>query len=399
MAYVSGSSTTSRSSSSSNFFIQDLGTAEFYGLQIVDSIEDLVIPNQNLSSKPSILIEGSTILIDYSDSLNEKDRNFIDILFNSMNSDGGTFSTGFTLTNAIYNDPLNNYTADLSASITLNNYSKFKILGTFSAIGSTMETNFYHPEFFEGVPQITSAVGLTGATLAPNVLVNFATSESTSFAGNDFQSGDFVDFDTAENVGRLTIAGLSVDGLSREQMTFLDSDPLVLENLKGQQVILGHSRKVFEVSSPTSMQQQSTRVFRVGTSLVDGRRTLTIDDVLDKNLILSRGILHLFIMDNRQGLDFVLSSQPVKGSSPLFENGIYTVTDGSLDKQYLFFIPTSSTPDNIYYSSSNEGIDGLGSIKITGDFNYLYDVEFTNNLGTGGSTAQFTGAFTQSLGY
>ena len=182
-----------------------------------------------------------------------------------------------------------------------------------------METNFYHPEFFEGVPQITSAVGLTGATLAPNVLVNFATSESTSFAGNDFQSGDFVDFDTAENVGRLTIAGLSVDGLSREQMTFLDSDPLVLENLKGQQVILGHSRKVFEVSSPTSMQQQSTRVFRVGTSLVDGRRTLTIDDVLDKNLILSRGILHLFVMDNRQGLDFVLSSQPVKGSFPLFD--------------------------------------------------------------------------------
>ena len=399
MAYVSGSSTTSRSSSSSSFYIQDLGTAEFYGLQVVDSVEDLVIPNQNFSSKPSILIEGSTIVIDYSDTLNEKDRNFIDILFNSMNSDGGTFSTGFTLTNAIYNDPTNNYTADLSASITLNNYSKFKILGTFSAIGLTMETNFYHPEFFEGVPQITSAVGLTGATLAPNVLVNYGTSDSTSFAGNDFQTGDYVDFDTTENVGRFTIAGISTDGLSREQLTFLDGDPLNLENLKGQQVILGHSRRVFNVSSPTSMQQQNTQVFRVGTSIVDGKRTITIDDILNKNLILSRGVLHLFILDNRQGLDFSLSSQPVRSGTPLGDNGIYSVTDGTLDKTYIFFVPNSSTPDNVYYSSSNADIAGVGSIKITGDFNYFYNVAFTNNIGTGGNTAQLNQSFSQSIAY
>ena len=98
MAYVSGSSTSSRSSSASSFFIQDLGTAEFYGLQVVDSVEELVVPNQNLTSKPSVLIEGSTILLDYSDIQSARDRNFIEILFSSMNSDGGTFSTGFTLT-------------------------------------------------------------------------------------------------------------------------------------------------------------------------------------------------------------------------------------------------------------------------------------------------------------
>jgi len=44
MAYVSGSSTTS--SSSTDFFIQDLGTAAFYGLEFVDSKDDLVIVNQ-----------------------------------------------------------------------------------------------------------------------------------------------------------------------------------------------------------------------------------------------------------------------------------------------------------------------------------------------------------------
>lgn len=385
MSYVSGSS---RSSSSPLFFIQDLGTAEFYGLQVVDSIEELVLVNQNLSSKPSILIEGSTILLDYSDIKNEKDIDFIDILFKSMNSDGGTFSTGFTLTNAIYNDPLNDYTADLSASITLNNYSNFKVLGTFSAIGSTIETNFYHPDFFEGVPQITSAVGLTGATLASKILVNYGTSDSTSFVGNDFQSGDYLDFNTDENVGRYTIANISTDGLSREQMVFEIGTPVELENLKGQQVIIGHSRKIYDVSSPTSMQKQTSQIHIVGTTLVDGKRTLTIDGVLGKSLILSRGVMHVFVLDNLQGLNFILSHTPIANFS-MSDNGLYSVTDGTLDKTFVFFVPNNTTPDNIYYSSSSATVEGGGSFKITGSFDYMYDVEFTNNIGTGGNTGTF----------
>ena len=79
MAYVSGSSTTS--SSSTDFFIQDLGTAAFYGLEFVDSKDDLVIVNQNMSSKPSVLIEGTKILLDYSDIQSTKDKEFLDILF------------------------------------------------------------------------------------------------------------------------------------------------------------------------------------------------------------------------------------------------------------------------------------------------------------------------------
>ena len=137
---------------SDGFYIQDLGTAEFYGLEFIDTFEDKIIPNQNLVSRPSVLIEGSTILLDYSDIGNPIDKNFIDTLFTSMNSAGGTFSSGFTISGAIYNDPIRDYSADLAASCTLSNYTNHKILGTFSSIGSTIETNFYHPEFFETVP-------------------------------------------------------------------------------------------------------------------------------------------------------------------------------------------------------------------------------------------------------
>ena len=59
-----------RSSYNSGFYIQDLGTADFYGLEFIDTFEDKIIPNQNLVTRPSILIEGSSILLDYSDSGN-----------------------------------------------------------------------------------------------------------------------------------------------------------------------------------------------------------------------------------------------------------------------------------------------------------------------------------------
>jgi len=71
------------------------------------------------------------------------------------------------------------------------------------------------------------------------------------------------------------------------------------------------------------------------------------------------------------------------------DNGLYSVTDGTLDKTFVFFVPNNTTPDNIYYSSSSATVEGGGSFKITGSFDYMYDVEFTNNIGTGGNTGTF----------
>jgi len=383
MAYVSGSSTTS--SSSTDFFIQDLGTAAFYGLEFVDSKDDLVIINQNLSSKPSVLIEGTKILLDYSDIESTKDKEFLDILFGSMNSDGGTFSTGFTLTNAIYTDSSNSYDADLSASITLNNYSNYKILGTLSAIGSTIETNFYHPDFFETTPQISSAVGLTGATFNTRKLVNYYTSDSTSFAGNDFQIGDYVDFSTSENVGRYTINGISLDGFSREQITFKASPPAVIENLKGTEVIVEHSRRVYPTTSPTSLQQINAVVHRVSSSLVDGRSTLTVDGVINNPLILSRGVMYIFVVDIDTDLQFKFTEQAVQNGTSYTDNGLYSVTDGTLLKKIVFFIPNNNTPNQLYYTSSNVNVDGLGALRISGGYDYIYSASFTTGIGTGGN--------------
>jgi hypothetical protein len=364
-----------RSSYNSGFYIQDLGTADFYGLEFIDTFEDKIIPNQNLVTRPSILIEGSSILLHYSDSGNPIDRNFIDTLFTSMNSDGGTFSSGFTISGAIYNDPIRDYEADLSASCTLSNYSNHKILGTFSTIGNTIETNFYQSEFFETVPQITSAVGLTsGVTL--NGLINYPTSKDTSFIDNNFQVGDYVDFSTASNNARFTIDGITLDGLNREVLTFTDHVLVTPEDLKGTKVTVGHVRKTSNSSSgPSAIEQKTTIIHRVGTKVVEGKSTLTIDSEIEKPLVLNRGIMYLFVVDNTStiNLQFLDATQNTAYS----DSGLYNVTDGTMNKQYIFFIPNNLTPNQLYYNSTSSAVNGIGGIQVTGSYEYQYNAKFS----------------------
>ena len=374
----------------SGFYIQELGTAEFYGLEFIDTFEDKIIPNQNLVTKPSVLIQGSTILFDYSDGGDPIDRNFLDTLFTSMNSAGGTFSSGFTISGAIYNDPIRNYSADLTASCTLSNYSNHKILGTFSSIGSTIETNFYHPEFFETVPQISSAVGLTsGVTL--NGLINYPTSKDTSFVGNNFQQGDYVDFATSSNNGRFIISGITVDRLDREIITFQNNILVTPEDLKGTQVIASHVRKTStSTNGPYDIELDSAIVHRVGLSIVDGVSIITIDSEIEKPLVLTRGVMYLFVIDNAStvNLQFLDATQ----NSPYTETGIYSVIDSTMNKRYTFFVPNNNTPNQLYYNSSGD-VSGIGGIQVTGSYVYTYNTRLSIPTSSSSTTSSGGGFY------
>lgn len=384
-----------RSAYDSGFYIQDLGTAGFFGLEFVDTFEDRIIPNQNLVSIPSVLIEGSTILLDYSDTDNDIDRNFIDTLFNSMSASGGTFSSGFTISGAIYNDPIRNYSADLAASCTLNSYSNFKILGTFSSIGSTIETNFYKPEFFETVPQISSSTGLTSG-ITMTAVVNYPTSTSTSFIGNQFQVGDYLDFDTSLNSGRYIVQGITLDSLDREILFFNTSQSTslaVAEDLKGTEVVVTHSRKTDRnTTGPVDINLQNAVVHRVGKELTDGINYITIDSVIEKQLVLNRGMQYVFVIDGIRTLDFQFLNSDQ--TSTYSDAGIYSVTDNTTSKKYVFFTPNNLTPNQLYYSSSNAGVLGVGGIKVVGSYAYSYNTAFVG--GTSGGAASATTTVTTS---
>jgi hypothetical protein len=356
-----------RSGYKSDFYIQDLGTAEFYGLEFIDSKDDLIIQNQNITSKPNVLIEGNTILFDYSGSGIQKDKDYIDVLFKSMAG-----ASGFTISTAIYNDPINNYTADLSASCTLSNYDNFKILGTFSTIGNTMETNYYQSRFFESVPQISSTIGLTsGVTL--NSVINYTTGIDTSFLSQNFVIGDYIDIATPNNNARLTIAGITVDEFGREVLTFASRPRIIPENLKGVTTEVIHSRKVSRNTAgayPTNTA--ATEVKRVNTREVDGKLLFTIDGVVQPALRLSRGVMYIFIDETFPLNSFLLSETPdgSRGGGIAYSDiGTYSVIDNKKRSRVFIMVPNDLTPNELFYYSENRSNMG-SAIQVYGSYPY-----------------------------
>jgi len=351
-----------RSTARPTFYIEDLGTAGFFGIQFIDTAEDRIIANQNLTTKPNIVIKGSTMVIDYSDSGSNRDKDFIDIAFTSM-----TAGHGFTLSNANYNDVVNDYTADLSASCTLTGYKNYKILSTFSAIGSTTETNYYQSNNFETVPQIGITAGLTSG-ITFNQLINYTTSSDTSFISNEFSIGDYVDLSTSSNTGRYTISGITVDGFSREIVAFREEfvPPITPENLIGTEVVVGHKRKVYmSDSNPTTTD---VIVHMVNTREFGGGVYFTIDGTTQKELTLYRGVLYVFVEESYPQYTFNFSSEPDNNTS-YSDLGIYSVLDNSLNKRLTFIVPNNITPDNLYYTDSSRAYMG-GPIRITGNYTY-----------------------------
>ena len=364
---------------SPDFYIEDLGTAGFFGIEFINTAEDLIIPNQNLTCKPNIVIKGSTMVIDYSDCGSNRDKDFIDVAFTSM-----TGGSGFTFSNANYNDVVNNYTADLAASCTLNNYTNYKIIATFSAIGSTTETNYYLSDNFETTPQIGITAGLTSG-ITFNKLINYTTSDDTSFIAQEFSVGDYVDFSTSNNVGRYTILGITLDGFSREVITFNFGNVLTTpENLIGTEVIVEHNRKVYlSDSNPTTTD---IIVHRVGTETANGVIYFTIDGTIQKELTLYRGVLYVFVEEDYPEYPFSFSTD-LNGGSSYTDNGVYSVVDNSLNKRITCFVPNDATPNNLYYTNTSR-TDMGGPIRITGKYTYSSTAP-TLNTTASSSAAEF----------
>jgi hypothetical protein len=351
----------------SDFYIQDLGTAEFYGLEFIDTQEDLIVPNQNLTCKPNVLIEGNKIVLDYTGCGVQKDKDYIDTLFKSMAG-----ASGFTLSTAIYNDPINNYEADLAGSCTLNSYNNYKIIGTFSAIGSTIETNYYQSRYFESVPQISSITGLTsGVTL--NALINYTTGEDTSFLSQNFVVGDYVDVATSSNNARLVIAGITVDTWGREIITFAANPRIVAENLKGVTTEVQHKRKLTRSTSGSYPTTTASTVFhRVNTKEVDGKLLFTIDGVVQPALRLMRGVMYIFLDETFPLNSFLLSETPdgTQGGGIAYSDiGTYSVIDNKKRSRVFIMVPNDLTPNELFYYSESKSNMG-SAIQVYGSYPY-----------------------------
>ena len=93
--------------------------------------------------------------------------------------------------------------------------------------------------------------------------------------------------------------------MSRELVSFTPSVLIIPEDLKGTKTTIGHLRKTSNTTNgPVGIESQKTITHRVSTKLVDGAASLTIDSEIGKSLVLTRGIMYLFIVDNTSSINF-----------------------------------------------------------------------------------------------
>ena len=347
------------------FFINDLGTADFYGLQFADTDDDIATLNLRLASTPNILIEGSKMVLDYSDISDSTDRENINTTFTSM-----SVGAGFTISNALYSDVVREYTSDLSASCTLASYEDYKIIATATNVGSTAGRNFYLRNFFETIPQIATNATLTGGT-GTNKVINYPTGTDSSFVTNGFAVGDYVDFNTSLNAARWTISSLETDSSGREILTLFGPVEIKEENLKGTKVTASHFRKTnIETLDRYDLGKITTLV--IDKESIDGKNYFTIDGIPQKNLVLFRGNMYVFIENSYPEHPIAFSTTPdgTHNDGVAFNNvGYYTVLDSNVSKRITILVPNNLFSDSMYYFCGNHS--GMGAaVKFVGGFTY-----------------------------
>jgi len=348
-----------------DFFINDLGTADFYGLQFADTDDDIATLNLKLASTPNVLISGSKMLLDYSDISDSTDRNNIDTTFKSM-----SVGAGFTISNALYNDTVRELISDLSASCTLASYEDFKIIATATNIGATAGLNFYLRNFFETIPQIETSVTLTGGT-GTNKVINYPTGSDSSFITKGFVPTDYVDFSTPLNTARWTILNLETDTSGREILTLSGPVEIKEENLIGTKVTANHLRKT-NIDTLQIFDLGEITPFILDFKNIDGKNYYTIDGVPQKNLVLFRGNMYVFIENSYPTHPLAFSTTPDgthNGGFIFSDLGYYTVIDNALGKRITILVPNNTFSDTMYYFCTIHS--GMGAaIKIAGGFTY-----------------------------
>ena len=66
-------------------------------------------------------------------------------------------------------------------------------------------------------------------------------------------------------------------------------------------------------------------------------------------------------------------------ASPYNESGIYSIVDNTMNKQYIFFTPNNTTPNQLYYNSSRASTSGVGGIQVMGSYAYSYNTSFSGS--------------------
>ena len=192
------------------FFDYTYATASnFYGIKVANTIDDFVNFDQNTSSTPEIIINGTSAVIDYSSCQAEKDKNYIKVAFESLVS-GNTFN----ITNGSYYDPNTERYADISGTYTFENlFSEYVISATFDTLDNTPTGMVrYSSDYFSDVPQF-DMLGTAASNEEQSFLKNYLGPNSIpSFSGLGVRKNDYIRIaDSTLNSGAFRVDDMYLD--------------------------------------------------------------------------------------------------------------------------------------------------------------------------------------------
>ena len=162
---------------------------DFYGIKVGNSIDDFINFDQNTSTTPEVVINGTTAILDYSSCEIRKDLDYLNVAFDSLVS-GNTFN----ISNGTYYDPSTEQYADISGTYTYENqFANLVIKATFDNLTNTPTGMVrYSSEYFSDVPQI-ALLGTAAANEKQFTIKNYlGTDASPSFTNIGVRKDDYI---------------------------------------------------------------------------------------------------------------------------------------------------------------------------------------------------------------
>tara|TARA_R110002012_G_scaffold204050_3_gene373639 strand:+ start:2026 stop:3366 length:1341 start_codon:yes stop_codon:yes gene_type:complete len=359
---------------------------DFYGIKVGNSIDDFINFDQNTSTTPEVVINGTTAILDYSSCEIRKDLDYLNVAFDSLVS-GNTFN----ISNGTYYDPSTEQYADISGTYTYENqFANLVIKATFDNLTNTPTGMVrYSSEYFSDVPQI-ALLGTAAANEKQFTIKNYlGTDASPSFTNIGVRKDDYIFIgDSSTNKKPLKVDDFYLDPNGTEVLILGNSGAAEEDRIGTTSDI-----KLYrDLSSETTFSHDYNRIeiLKVTVEKENDKYYFVINGVKQPTLQLIRGVTYIVdqthpsnyrgpnnirlpmrISKIRDGLYNQSDAQSIN-SSIYFTDGVsYPRTEGNIFMIEPRFIKNSSI---YYFCDAQSGMGG--EFTIDGTYS-IYDLRIS----------------------
>ena len=225
-------------------------TGLFHYLTITDDEKEIFNSNGPVESKPNLVFyqenAETKVMLDYSGA-SEKDKKYLDILFNGLND----FS-GLSFSNASYLDEKNGVDKSYDLNLYFREYKNNILFAkTTTTVASTDLQKVFEGDYFIDVPIITSTSSWENKNIATNsLLISINPKSENNFSSRYIEPGDLIEIinpNSQNNNNKYEI--LEVSNINNKEIIKLKTKA-ISESLIGSSTIINFYAKT-KIKNPT----------------------------------------------------------------------------------------------------------------------------------------------------